>query len=182
MEVPIAEPKQQLSPFWRFSLRLYPIVADTCLELQDGFGVDVNVLLFLLWAAHNNRKVGPGEVHFIVSAVDNWTRSAVAPLRGVRRFLRSPPEVIESGAAAKLRQRIKEIELEAERLEQEALYRLMPVETLGVQEPSREAAARANLDLYAAKLRTAFPGILIEALLTGFRQLDRVAQDQPGER
>ena len=55
-EVSIAESKKQASPFWRFSLRIYPAVADTCLELQDRFGVDVNVLLFLLFAARNGQR------------------------------------------------------------------------------------------------------------------------------
>ena len=41
------------SPFWRFSLRFYrlPEVADACITLQEQAGVDVNLLLFLLWHA-----------------------------------------------------------------------------------------------------------------------------------
>src|SRR5262249_35669715 len=43
----------QGSPFWRFSLQFYrqPKVADACIALQEGAGVDVNLLLFLLWHA-----------------------------------------------------------------------------------------------------------------------------------
>ena len=43
----------QGSPFWRFSLRFYrqPRVADACIALQEEAGVDVNLLLFLLWHA-----------------------------------------------------------------------------------------------------------------------------------
>ena len=92
-EVSIAESKKQASPFWRFSLRIYPAVADTCLELQDRFGVDVNVLLFLLFAAHKGRKVEAAEVRGIISAVASWNEAVVVPLRSVRRFLRSPPEI-----------------------------------------------------------------------------------------
>ena len=41
----------QGSPFWRFSLRFYrqPRVADACIALQEESGVDVNLLLYLLW-------------------------------------------------------------------------------------------------------------------------------------
>jgi len=44
-------PSAQGSPFWRFSLHFYrqPKVADTCIALQEEAGVDVNLLLFLLW-------------------------------------------------------------------------------------------------------------------------------------
>src|SRR5918997_4159582 len=107
-EVSIAESKKQASPFWRFSLRIYPAVADTCLELQDRFGVDVNILLFLLFAAHHGRKVNANEVHGITSAFSSWSRSAVVPLRSVRRFLRSPPEIVDEDDAARLREHVKQ--------------------------------------------------------------------------
>ena len=36
------------TPFWRFSLTYYgqPGVSDACIALQDGCGVDVNLLLY----------------------------------------------------------------------------------------------------------------------------------------
>jgi uncharacterized protein (TIGR02444 family) len=177
-EVPISEAKKQASPFWRFSLRIYPAVADTCLELQDRFGIDVNVLLFLLFAAHNGRKVDAAEVRGIISSVASWNESVVVPLRSVRRFLRSPPEVIEQDATAALRQHVKQVELEAERLQQEGLYRIQRLEQLGAPEPSREAAARSNVEAYEAELGAAFDPALIEALLAGFRKLGGLADEQ----
>jgi uncharacterized protein (TIGR02444 family) len=177
-EVPIAEAKKQASPFWRFSLRIYPAVADTCLELQDRFGVDVNVLLFLLFAADNGRRVQPAEVRAITAAVASWNREVVVPLRSVRRFLRSPPEIIDPEAAGNLRQNVKQVELEAERLQQEGLYRNLRLEELGAPETSREAAARSNVEAYAAELGTAFEPALVDALLAGFRGLERSADEQ----
>ena len=51
------------SPFWRFSLRFYrlPKAADACIELQEEAGVDVNLLLFLLWHARQRRRRFPFE-------------------------------------------------------------------------------------------------------------------------
>jgi uncharacterized protein (TIGR02444 family) len=176
-EVLIVEPTKQTSPFWRFSLRIYPNVADTCLELQDRFGVDVNVLLFLLFAAHDGRKLGAAEVRGITAAVASWNLSVVVPLRSVRRFLRSPPAIVEADAAANLRQQVKQVEFEAERLQQEGLYRFVPLEVLGTPETSRETAARRNVEAYAAELGKTFDPPLIEALLAGFRNLERPAAD-----
>jgi uncharacterized protein (TIGR02444 family) len=172
--------KRQTSPFWRFSLRLYRFVAPTCLDLQDRFGVDVNVLLFLLFAAHNGRRVSADDVRGITAAVESWNQSVVAPLRAVRRFLRTPPEIIALEGGATLREHVKQVELEAERLQQEGLYRFVPLDQLGTLETSREAAARSNIERYAAELGTAFDQPLIEALLKGFAELDRSGEDRPG--
>jgi uncharacterized protein (TIGR02444 family) len=143
--------------------------------LQDRFGVDVNVLLFLLFAAHNGRKVEAAEVRGIVSAVASWNGEVVVPLRSVRRFLRSPPEVIEPDAAAALRQHVKQVELEAERLQQEGLYRVYRLEALGAPEASRDAAARSNVAAYEAELGAAFDPSLVETLLAGFQGLGAAA-------
>jgi uncharacterized protein (TIGR02444 family) len=146
--------------------------------LQDRFRVDVNVLLFLLFAAHSGRKVGAAEVRGIISAVASWNEAVVVPLRSVRRFLRSPPEIIEAEPAESLRQHVKQVELEAERLQQEGLYRNWRLEELGAPEASREAAARSNVAAYGAELGTAFEPGLVEALLAGFRKLGASADEQ----
>jgi uncharacterized protein (TIGR02444 family) len=53
-----AQGSRQGSPFWRFSLRLYraPGVGDACIVLQEETGVDVNLLLFLLWQAKSGAR------------------------------------------------------------------------------------------------------------------------------
>ena len=59
-----AAPSSQGSPFWRFSLQFYhlPKVADACIALQEEAGVDVNLLLFLLWHARQRRRLSAAEV------------------------------------------------------------------------------------------------------------------------
>ena len=57
-------PSSQGSPFWRFSLQFYrlPKVADACIALQEEAGVDVNLLLFLLWHARQRRRLSAADV------------------------------------------------------------------------------------------------------------------------
>ena len=52
------------SPFWRFSLAFYRRagVADACIALQEEAGVDVNLLLFLLWQATRKRVLSAAEI------------------------------------------------------------------------------------------------------------------------
>ena len=71
------------------------------------------------------------------------------PLRSVRRALKSPPALVEASTAEAFRNRIKAVELEAERLQQEAMYALAP---LGAEATDPNEAARANVAAYEAML------------------------------
>ena len=157
------------SPFWTFSLRLYgqPGVPPACIQLQEKSGVDVNVLLFCLFAAKSGRALDVGDVRKIIAAVDPWKAGAVMPIRAARVFLREPPPVVDADAAAALRQRIKAVELEAERLQQEGLYRTFPTAILGTSSPA-SAAARKNAQALEACLNKTFDRAALGAILAAF--------------
>src|SRR5262245_60669240 len=96
------------SPFWRFSLRFYrqPEVAAACIALQDEAGVDVNLLLFLLWNATYSRTLSAVDIGDLDRRIGAWRTAAVVPLRELRRALKVPPPVIEAGSAEAFRTRI----------------------------------------------------------------------------
>jgi uncharacterized protein (TIGR02444 family) len=166
-------PTGQDSPFWRFSLRFYrlPGVADACIELQDKAGVDVNLLLFLLWNATERRCLSEQEMTDLERQVGAWRNVAVIPLRTLRRALRQPPPVIEAGTAEAFRNKIKQVELEAERLQQEATYALAQSLRLGSPAASPAEAARVNVAAYQAICATAFPEHAVELLLAALSSL-----------
>src|SRR5690348_5858642 len=112
------------TPFWRFSLHFYRQagVADACIALQDECGVDVNLMLFVLWLASGGRQMSEADVKELDDAVRSWRELTIIPIRDVRRKLKSASTLIEAGKQEALRTKIKAIELEAERLQQEALY------------------------------------------------------------
>ena len=169
-ERPDSADKERLaSPFWTFSLRIYrqPGVPPACLTLQDDAGVDVNVLLFGLFAASQGRQLSRADLSAIATFIEPWRSSVVVPLRGVRRVLRETPDGFDSLAAPALRASVKAIELEAERLQQEALYARWPVAGLGSPAPAAEAA-RANIEAYRASLGAEFELGAVEALLAAF--------------
>jgi uncharacterized protein (TIGR02444 family) len=173
------EPAPQGSPFWRFSLRFYrqPAVADACIELQEAAGVDVNLLLFLLWHATRKRALSAAEVAELERRISSWRDATVIPLRTVRRALKSPPALVAAATAEFFRTRIKAVELEAERLQQEAMYDLARAQLWGRDAPSLAEAARANIAAYETMSRVAFPKPATETLLAGLTALERKTEE-----
>jgi uncharacterized protein (TIGR02444 family) len=105
---------------WRFVVSFYgrPAVAPACLALQERLGADVIVLLFGL-AALVKRGVllGPEDVRALADLVQAWQTEIVRALRRIRTRLKSGPGPAPSGPTNALRERIKTIEIEAERIE-----------------------------------------------------------------
>jgi uncharacterized protein (TIGR02444 family) len=155
------------SSFWTFSLKVYAeqAVADVCLNLQDQFDVDVNVLLFMLWSADKGRRISLREIRDIIALVTPWQIQVVRPLRLARRSLKTPPSDWPDQEIAALRQRVKADELEAERLQQQALARFAEENEIG-QTDTAVAASVSNLKNYAKLLNVTFPDHAV-SILTG---------------
>jgi uncharacterized protein (TIGR02444 family) len=161
------------SPFWQFSLRFYrlPKVADACIALQEDAGVDVNLLLFLLWQALQCRAFSAAAVADLDAAVAPWRDATVIPLRRMRRILKTPPALVAGATAEAFRNRVKAIELEAERLQQEAMYALAGT-GLGRAAGSADEAARTSIAAYEQVRRVAFPRASVGTLLDAFATLE----------
>jgi uncharacterized protein (TIGR02444 family) len=152
-------------------------VADACIRLQEEAGVDVNLLLFLLWHATRKRALSAAEVAELEQRIGAWRDMTVIPLRGVRRALKSPPALVAPATAELFRTRIKAVELEAERLQQEAMYELARAALWGREAPSLDAAARANIAAYEAMGLKAFPEDATKTLLAALANLERKTEE-----
>jgi uncharacterized protein (TIGR02444 family) len=166
------------SPFWRFSVKFYavPGVADACIELQDRARVDVNILFFLLWNATQKRALNATEVTEVERIIGGWRDMAVVPIRNVRRALKSPPPVMAPDVAEGFRTRIKAVELEAERLQQEALYDLARSGRFGQAVGSPTEAARISVSAYQGVLGP-FPPAPLDTVLSTFAKFEMPARD-----
>jgi uncharacterized protein (TIGR02444 family) len=166
------------SPFWQFSIKFYavPGVADACIALQDQAKVDVNILFYLLWNATQGRAFNAADVTEIEHRLGPWREMAVVPIRNVRRALKSPPPAMPAQDAESLRTRIKAVELEAERLQQEALYTLSQTSRLGRPSPSKADAARDSLSSYQGVIGP-FPPEALDTVLSAFAKFDAPGRD-----
>jgi uncharacterized protein (TIGR02444 family) len=111
------------SPFWNFSLTVYGVsaVQDECLNLQDQFGLDVNlVLLCAFLGAVHGVALTSEDIASARREVRPWHEDIVKTLRVARRHLKTIElrDADAVKAAAQLRAQVKAAELESERIEQ----------------------------------------------------------------
>ncbi len=138
--------------FWSFSLKVYaaPDVGDECISLQDGYGIDVNLLLFAAFLGSKGGTLSEREVDEIIALVRDWHEQAIKPLRGARRAMKRVLEsesIKDSQAIVVLRSKIKADELEAERIEQDWLNDWANNRAPQRTNSAPEAAVRANIRL-----------------------------------
>jgi uncharacterized protein (TIGR02444 family) len=157
------------SPFWEFSIKFYavPGVAEACIALQDHAQVDINILFYLLWNATQGRAFNAADITEIEHRIGPWREMAVIPIRNIRRALKAPPPAMAPEAAEGLRTRVKAVELEAERLQQEALYGLAESSRLGRPTPSKAEAARDSVSSYQGVIGP-FPPEPLATVLSAF--------------
>jgi uncharacterized protein (TIGR02444 family) len=107
---------------WEWALSAYgqPGVADACLALQDEHGQNTSFLLWAVWAEAKD----PGLLARAAEAARAWDRTALTPLREVRRALKPPLPPVADAAREGLREDVKSAELRAERVLMETLASL----------------------------------------------------------
>lgn len=108
---------------WEWALEAYarPGVPEACLKLQDTHGQNTSLLL---WAVHAE-TTDADLLKRAAEAAKAWDRTALVPLRSVRRGLKPPLPPFEDHARQALRDEVKALELAAERLLLETLERLV---------------------------------------------------------
>jgi uncharacterized protein (TIGR02444 family) len=107
-------------PHWTFALEFYqrPDVSEACLLLQDTAGVDISLLLFVLFVAEKHcTRLDQPAFTALDQTIAPWREEVVRPLRSLRRRLKSGPVPGPSSTTEALRDRIKSAEIHAEQIE-----------------------------------------------------------------
>ncbi len=118
--------------------------------------MDVNLLLFLFWLASDDRQLSAEEVKMLDDNARDWRNLTIVPIRDARRKLKGAETLVEPGKQEAFRNKVKAVELEAERLQQEALYAFSKSGPLGTEAPA-PVAAIANVAAYESALGVNFP-------------------------
>jgi uncharacterized protein (TIGR02444 family) len=115
--------------FWDFSVHHYakPGVEQACLALQNEFGLDVNNVLFCLWHGRLHGVFSQSTLLQMVEFSNEWRTNIVSPLRSTRSWMKGRNSVIDAteDSFENLRNAIKKLELQAERLQQDQLQSMV---------------------------------------------------------
>jgi uncharacterized protein (TIGR02444 family) len=114
---------------WAFALAIYARagVAEACLALQNEAGVDVMLLLMTIFAAVKRRVLlTADEIRALDETCRPWCEQIVGKLRAIRTELKTGPRPAPSEATEPFRSKIKALELEAERFENQLLAECLP--------------------------------------------------------
>ena len=108
--------------FWQFSLGFYdqPSVASQCLDLQNEFGLDVNILLLCIWQGSKGKLLTREFFTQILSdtRIEQLRVDAILPLRKTRTALTKNDSI---GANTLAKQTLA-LEILAEQYEQAEIY------------------------------------------------------------
>lgn len=137
---------------WNFALGLhaFPGVEQACLRLQDEHGNDVCLLLCAAWLDQRGATCTVERCAQLQALAEEWQREVVGPLRLLRR--RWKPTAGQDTALTALRERLAQLELDAERellTRLEVLSAAWPVGTTAEQSQWLAALARPRSDVEA---------------------------------
>ncbi|VXC84756.1 conserved hypothetical protein [Pseudomonas sp. 8Z] len=112
-----------MQDLWNFALELYarPGVEQACLELQDA-GVDVCLLLTGAWLQRRGCRCEAHRLDALRTLTAPWQREVVTPLRQLRQHWRA--DALQDSDWTTLREQVKKLELQAERVLLERLQTL----------------------------------------------------------
>lgn len=124
---------------WTWACAAYaaPGVSEACLSLQDHHEQNVPLLLWAAWTAATGRRPDEETIEAACDTARAWQTTTIAPLRAVRRTLKTPVPDLEAEARLAVREQVKAAELAAER------HLLNGLEALS---PAPAGAARPALD------------------------------------
>ncbi len=100
---------------WSYALKLYalPGVEAACLALQEE-GADVCLMLASVWLGNAGVTFSPSRMSALENPAREWREEVIVPLRSLRQHWRESAK--QDAELAPLRERIKQLELEAEKV------------------------------------------------------------------
>jgi uncharacterized protein (TIGR02444 family) len=120
----------QIPSLWDFACRLYSqsAVQTACLRLQDQYQMNISLLLFCCWSGRYYGDVSAKRLQQAVYFTDQWSAASTLTLRRLRQTMKAgfnPVWPLSHSEWDVLREQVKAVELESERLLLQGLQQLV---------------------------------------------------------
>ncbi len=182
---------KNIDQFWAWSLKHYARdgVEPTLLKLQEDFNANINILLWACWSAENFAQIPDLVIRKSIDQTFALNHNITQRLRGARKFLKNWQSAVPNDDAEQLREKIKDAELCAEKVEQLLLQDLATTHLTELGTGDRHGAtARAlhNLTAYFAisgvSRRNDFSSSLLQTLIDHIFDPNDLASIRPAAK
>lgn len=169
-------------PFWDFSIRVYPLaeVEQRCLELQDDYDLDVNLVLLCYWlAAEKHAELDEPQCQLLLATTHTWQQNIIKPLRQSRRSIKHKAMIWSNRFKTEVKDTITQIEINAEHMLQLELYK--QIESMPLKTKRKQNVidiAHHNISVYLAMHQ---PNCSIDTINDKLVALDRAVLEIQSE-
>lgn len=143
------------SEFWNFSVQIYalPEVEKYCLDLQNKYDADINIILYCLWISEKPVILNQDDIELLIEATRPWQETILKPLRDARKMMKQHIIAMPSEMMNQTISSLSDMEINAEHMSQLALEKTLDLNLNTV--PSTQSpieCASTNLSVYLQQL------------------------------
>lgn len=119
------------SELWNYSTQIWtlPEVETICLDLQDNYDANVNMLLYCCWIGDKNLSLNDDDLQALLDTVQPW-QTIIKPLRDSRKMMKQQLIALPSSLIDQTVSNITEMEVNAEHMTQLALEKVLRPEKI----------------------------------------------------
>ena len=119
------------SEFWNYSTQIWtlPNVEAICLELQNNYDANINMLLYCCWVGDKNLSLSDDDLQSLLDTIQPW-QTIIKPLRESRKMMLQQSIAMPSELKDQTITNMSEMELNAEHMAQLALEKALKPENI----------------------------------------------------
>ena len=114
------------SELWNYSTQIWtlPDVEAICLDLQDNYAANANMLLYCCWVGDKSLSLNDDDLQILLDTIQPW-HTIIKPLRDSRKMMKQQLIALPANMIDQTVSNISEMELNAEHMAQLALEKAL---------------------------------------------------------
>jgi len=119
------------SELWNYSTQIWtlPEVEAICLDLQNNFEANINILLYCCWVGDKRLSLNDDDIQSLLDSIQPW-QTIIKPLRDSRKLMQQHLIAMPANMIDQTISNISEMELNAEHMSQLAIEKALKSEDI----------------------------------------------------